>query len=170
MCQAFTGKQNTGPLASKHAVCIVDIVVWHKPVYCRYQHQASSTLMIVTNWFSTLKRTETFYIYAAPSGPPQNVSGLSINATSIMLSWRAPRFEDRNGAIRHYIINVTELETRTKFGAITTQMAITFSSLHPYYTYLCTVYAVTIGAGPGAVPVNVTTMEDSKCSSVLWCM
>ena len=126
--------------------------------------------MIVTNWFSTVKRTETFYIYAAPSGPPQNVSGHSINSTAIMLSWSAPRFEDQNGAIRHYIINVTELETRTKFDAITTQTAITFSSLHPYYTYLCTVYAVTIGAGPGAVPVNVTTMEDSKCSSVLWCM
>ena len=133
--------------------------------------QVSSQLyLIVTNWFSTVTRTETFYIYAAPSGPPQNVSGHSINSTAIMLSWSAPRFEDRNGAIRHYIINVTELETRTKFDAITTQMAITFSSLHPYYTYLCTVYAVTIGAGPGAVPVNVTTMEDSKSSSVLWCM
>ena len=103
-----------------------------------------------------------FSIYAVPSGPPQNVSGLSINSTSIMLSWRAPRFEDRNGAIRHYIINVTELETGSEFGAITIQMAITFSFLHPYYTYVCTVYAVTVGAGPGAEPVSVTTVEDSK--------
>ena len=80
-----------------------------------------------------------------------------------------------NGVIRHYIINVTELETGSEFGAITIQMAITFSLLHPYYTYVCTVYAVSVGAGPGAEPVSVITMEDSKYSfsiesqSVLWC-
>jgi len=62
---------------------------------------------------------------------------------------------------------VTERETGSKFGAVTTQMGITFSSLHPHYTYVCTVYAVTIGAGPGAVPVNVTTMEDSKYPTII---
>ena len=103
-----------------------------------------------------------FSIYTVPSRPPRNVSGLSINSTAIMLSWRAPRFEDRNGAIRQYIINVTELETGSVFGAVTTQMVITFSFLHPYYTYVCTVYAVTVGTGPGAEPISVTTMEDSK--------
>ena len=86
-----------------------------------------------------------------------------------MLSWSPPQFEDRNGAIRHYIANVTEHETGSQFGAVTTQMGITFTSLHPYYMYVCAVYAVTIGAGPGAEPVSVTTMEDSKCSSVLLC-
>ena len=86
-----------------------------------------------------------------------------------MLSWGPPRFEDRNGAIRQYIVNVTELETGFKFGRVATQMMITLSSLHPYYTYVCTVYAVTIGAGPAAEPVSVTTFEDSKYSSVLWC-
>ena len=87
-----------------------------------------------------------------------------------MFSWSPPQFEDRNGAIQHYIVNLTERETESEFGAVTTQMGITFSSLHPYYTYVCTVYAVTIGAGPGAEPVSITTMEDSKCSSVLWCV
>ena len=116
-----------------------------------------------------------FSIYTVPSAPPQNVSGLSINSTAIMVSWRAPRFEDRNGAIRHYIINVTELETGSVFDAITTHMGITFSFLHPYYTYVCTVYAVTVGTGPGAEPISVTTMEDSKylfrlkSRPVLWC-
>ena len=62
-----------------------------------------------------------------------------------------------------------ERQTGNKFGTITTQLGITFSSLHPYYTYVCTVYAVTVGAGPGAEPVSVTTFEDSKYSSVLWC-
>ena len=62
-----------------------------------------------------------------------------------------------------------ERQTGTKSDTVTTQMEITFSSLHPYYTYVCTVYAVTVGAGPGAEPVSVTTFEDSKCSFVLWC-
>ena len=78
------------------------------------------------------------------------------------MSWNVPLFEDRNGVIRHYIVNVIERQTGTKSGTITTQLGITFSSLHPYYTYVCTVYAVTVGAGPGAEPVSVTTMEDSK--------
>ena len=86
-----------------------------------------------------------------------------------MLSWGPPQFEHRNGAIRHYIVNVTEHETGSEFGAVATQMMITLSSLHPYYTYVCSVYAVTIGAGPAAEPVSVTTFEDSKCSFVLWC-
>ena len=103
-----------------------------------------------------------FSIYTVPSGPPQNLTGIAINSTAIALSWNAPRFENRNGVIRHYIVNVTEHQTGTTFGTVTTQMAIIFSSLHPYYTYVCTVYAVTIGAGPGAEPVSVTTMEDSK--------
>ena len=55
-----------------------------------------------------------------------------------------------------------ERQTGNKFGTITTQLGITFSSLHPYYTYVCTVYAVTVGAGPGAEPVSVTTLEDGK--------
>ena len=113
----------------------------------------------------------TFFLsFIVPSGPPQNVSGRSINSTTIVLSWSSPQFEERNGAIRQYIVNVTERETGSEFGAVTTQMGITFSSLHPYYTYVCTVYAVTIGAGPGAEAVSITTMEDSKCSSVLWCV
>ena len=63
--------------------------------------------------------------------------------------------------MRHYIVNVTERETGSEFGAVTTQMGVTFSSLHPYYTYMSTVHAVTIEADPGGVPVSIT-MKDSK--------
>ena len=103
--------------------------------------------------------------HAVPSGPPQNVSGVSISSTAIALSWSAPLFEDRNGVIRHYIVNVTELETGYEFGEVTTHMARTYSSLHPYYTYEFSVYAVTVGTGPAAEHVRVTTMEDSKHSN-----
>ena len=98
----------------------------------------------------------------APSGPPQNISGVSISSTAIALSWSSPLFEDRNGVIRHYIVNVTELETGYELSEVTSHTARTFSSLHPYYTYEFTVYAVTVGVGPAAERVRVTTMEDSK--------
>ena len=87
---------------------------------------------------------------------------LSAQQLLIALSWSAPLFEDCNGVIRHYIVNVTELETGYEFGEVTTHMARTYSSLHPYYTYEFSVYAVTVGAGPAAEPVRVTTMEDSR--------
>ena len=43
-----------------------------------------------------------------------------------------------------------EQETGTLFYSITPSMSIVVSTLHPYYTYKCTVSAVTIGNGPVA--------------------
>ena len=43
-----------------------------------------------------------------------------------------------------------EQETGTVFYNITTSISIIISNLHPYYTYKCTVSAVTIGNGPVA--------------------
>ena len=94
-----------------------------------------------------------------PAGPPQNVSGIPISSTAILLSWRAPLFEDRNGVIRHYIVNVTELETLNEFSQVTTHLEIVLSTLHPHYTYECAVYAVTVGPGPGSA-ANITTLEE----------
>jgi len=103
------------------------------------------------------------YLYpffsTVPAGPPQNVSGIAISSTAIALSWRAPLFEDRNGVIRNYIVNVTELETLNEFSQATTHLEIVLSTLHPHYTYECAVFAVTIGPGPGGA-ANVTTLEE----------
>ena len=87
---------------------------------------------------------------------------MPISSMAVALSWSAPLFEDRNGVIRHYAVNVTELETGYEFGELTPHMTITFFSLHPYYSYQFTVYAVTVGAGTASEPVRITTMEDGK--------
>ena len=97
-----------------------------------------------------------------PSGPPQNVTGVPISSTAIALSWRAPLFEDRNGVIRHYRVNVTELPTLHELSQVTTHLDTVFSSLHPYYTYEFVVYTVTIGLGPGG-GTNITTLEEGTC-------
>ena len=74
--------------------------------------------------------------------------------------WEPP--EDPNGYIREYRVNVTEVETGRMFQLITNTTGITIGSLHPYYTYNCTVSAVTIGPGPFSTVITVRTAEDGK--------
>ena len=75
--------------------------------------------------------------------------------------WEPP--EDPNGYIREYRVNVTEVETGRMFQLITNTTGITIGSLHPYYTYNCTVSAVTIGPGPFSPAITVRTDEDGRC-------
>ena len=74
--------------------------------------------------------------------------------------WEPP--EDPNGNIREYRVNVTEVETGRMFQVTTNTTSITIDSLHPYYTYNCTVVAVTIGPGPFSTVITVRTAEDGR--------
>ena len=65
------------------------------------------------------------------------------------LSWDPPNFEDRNGAIIGYLINITSAHTNetTEYASNTT--TLTLSTLSPYITYYCIVAARTsVGTGP----------------------
>ena len=46
------------------------------------------------------------------------------------------------------------------FQVTTNTTSITIGFLHPYYTYNCTVVAVTIGPGPFSTVITVRTAED----------
>ena len=72
--------------------------------------------------------------------------------------WEPP--EDPNGDIREYRVNVTEEETGRMFQLTSNTTSIAIGSLHPYYTYNCTVVAVTIGPGPFSTVITVRTAED----------
>ena len=61
--------------------------------------------------------------------------------------------------IRHYITNVTELDTGNSFVQITTSTEFTFYSLHPYYAYAFTVTAMTVDIGPTSNSIIVMTEE-----------
>ena len=74
--------------------------------------------------------------------------------------WEPPK--DPNGNIREYRVNITEEETGRMFQLITSTTSITVGSLHPYYTYNCTVVAVTIGPGPFSTVITVRTAEDGR--------
>jgi len=100
-------------------------------------------------------------LHAVPTGPPENVQVDAISSTSIKLAWHPPNPQDQNGIIQVYNITLTEAETgrQLNFQEEGTESVLVVNFLHPYYTYQCSISAVTIGPGPAAY-INVTTHQD----------
>ena len=98
----------------------------------------------------------------APTSAPANISGHAVDSTSISISWSPPPFEDQNGIIRHYVINITELETGITFSRVSLTTFIPLYNLHPFYRYSVTVTAVTVGPGPATILFTVQTREDGR--------
>ena len=102
----------------------------------------------------------------APTSAPANISGYAVDSTSISISWTPPPFEDQNGIIRNYVINITELETGITFSRVSLTTSISLYNLHPFYRYSVTVTAVTVGPGPATTVFIVQTREDGRfCST-----
>ena len=103
-----------------------------------------------------------------PGGPPENFTANVVSSMEILLMWQPPASEIHNGRIRNYAIFVFEVQTNTN-DSYTLQSqpsedpALRVESLHPYYDYVCSVSAVTIGPGPYTSPLTVKTFEDGKC-------
>jgi len=94
-------------------------------------------------------------MYIAPVAAPEQLA-VSKTSTSFNVTWSPPPFEDTNGEIQSYTVYVTELDTGVQFvPTSTSDTQITFTGLHPYYTYQFTVAAYTIGIGPFTIPINV---------------
>ena len=101
-------------------------------------------------WLAVLLKT------IAPSAAPELLSLVSKTSSSLTLSWNSPPFEETNGPIQYYTVRVTEFDTNTTFPARNSfNTQITFSNLHPYYIYQCTVATYTIGIGPYTQPISV---------------
>ncbi len=99
--------------------------------------------------------------YTAPDTFPSNLTGVSDDSSSITLSWDEP--DGRlNGILRAYWINITEVPTGDEFSFVTTTTSIVINNLHPYYTYLWRVAAVTVNEGPYSALQSITTMEDGN--------
>jgi len=71
--------------------------------------------------------------------------------------WDTVAPENRNGIIRHYLVSVLEVETSEMSTYTTVSTQLNISSLHPYYTYICGVAAVTITVGPSSQSVSIIT-------------
>lgn len=101
-----------------------------------------------------------------PSGSPRNLRGVSLHPDNIELRWDPPQPDELNGNIAAYYINVTHIGSGEShsFQVGNTQF-FSGGGFHPYYTYVCTVFAVTVGPGPGN-SINVTTREAGEALHV----
>ena len=105
-----------------------------------------------------------------PSSPPDDLTGEALSSTSIVLSWQPPVPEMQNGIIRLYNVTVLETNTGNTFISIATYTNITISSLHPFYTYHCSVAAITIGIGPFSDTKEIQTLPDGKTVTYMDCI
>ena len=79
---------------------------------------------------------------------------------TFVVIWQPPPAEDRNGIIRNYVVNLTELETGTaEQYIISSELNITIPSRHPFYRYRYSVAAETISLGPYSDPQVVHLPE-----------
>ena len=87
------------------------------------------------------------------------IRGEALSSTVIHLQWNPPPDEHHNGEIDSYTVLCSDTGgSLTQFSTATTN--ITIDGLHPYYTYNCSVSAVTVDQGPFSAIVSVTTLED----------
>ena len=101
---------------------------------------------------------------ADPIGTPSNTSGVALNSTHIFLDWDPLPLNQQFGELREYRITVNELETNNtmQLSSAPDVTEATIGPLHPYYTYNCSILAVTVGEGPPSTVITVRTAEDSK--------
>ena len=88
----------------------------------------------------------------------------NISDSSFHLVWQSLPAADKNGIIRHYVVNITEVDTGMQFQLTSLATYTSIGSLHPFYTYVCTVAASTVGIGPFSTPLTVTTLEAGMVS------
>ena len=99
-----------------------------------------------------------------PDAPPEELSVSDISPTSAFLSWVPPSYEDQNGVIIQYAINVTVQETGEELQWTSTTNFLEVIDLEPYSTYVCIFAALTsVGQGPfSTVPLTFATLQDSE--------
>ena len=97
--------------------------------------------------------------------PPLDFVVTIISSTSGYLTWSPPNYEEQNGVIIMYVINVTVQETGEHFQLTSNTTSLEVTNLKPYRTYVCIIAAATsVGLGPFSIPVTVRTPEDGKCA------
>ena len=99
---------------------------------------------------------------AAPTAPPENLIATSLDSTTLHITWQPPVEGERNGIIRRYVINITELNSGNEYELENSSTEITIQDLHPFYRYSYSVAAETVALGP-STPASIIEMpEDGK--------
>ena len=103
---------------------------------------------------------------AAPTAPPENLHATPLDSRTLHIAWQPPVEEERNGIIRRYVINITELNSGNEYQLENSSTKITVQDLHPFYRYSYSVAAETVALGPSTPGSIIKMPEDgmlSKC-------
>ena len=85
-----------------------------------------------------------------------------ISSTSISVFWDPPPFNDQNGVITGYQVNIIYQNT-TIVSIITINTSIVANNLQEFEEYVIEVAAMTsVGLGPFSDPVSSQTFEDGE--------
>ena len=119
-------------------------------------------LRLVSNNKNNNSQRTTWYFISAPGAHPSNFTGSALNSTHIYLTWDPPPPLLVNGVIREYRVNVTENATGQVFvfNTSASESELTVGSLHPHYTYHCTITGITVQQGPYTALYDIQTEED----------
>ena len=116
--------------------------------------------MTLVTSYTIFLRPVLFLPNAAPSAPPQQVHVEVINSRTVYLTWEPPAAENQNGIIREYLIKVTTSDGTNQQQYMSSSSSLSVADLHPHYTYIVTVAAVTVNTGPFTDEYSVTMPED----------
>ena len=100
----------------------------------------------------------------APSAPPQNLTVTISSSTTALFQWLPPKPNSQNGIIQYYVLQLHNSDTglSTTINSLPADITNHFLSyLHPFYSYTCSIAAVTIGTGPSSRNVSFQMPEDS---------
>uniref|UniRef100_A0A8C5W8J9 Receptor-type tyrosine-protein phosphatase S n=1 Tax=Microcebus murinus TaxID=30608 RepID=A0A8C5W8J9_MICMU len=105
-------------------------------------------------------------LQSKPSAPPQDVKCVSVRSTAILVSWRPPPPDTRNGPLVGYSVRYRPLGSEDPApkevdGIPPTATQILLEALEKWTEYRVTAVAHTeVGPGPESSPVVVRTEED----------
>ena len=98
--------------------------------------------------------------HTAPVAAPVSLMIGSTTSTSTTLSWSPPPQHLLNGVLRHFVINIQEVDSGRNNSMTSIDTQFVLSGLHPFYIYNFAVCAVTVDTGPCAYFEPVQLPED----------
>lgn len=113
------------------------------------------------------------HTYTAPTGEPQNVTGTTINSTSIRIQWSDVDCIEKNGEILAY--NVTHRaigypQPSLSSEILPTERSLTLNQLIPHTNYSLIIAAWNVnGSGPSREVAVSTSAIEGKFKLMLIC-
>ena len=86
---------------------------------------------------------------------PINFTGNPLSSTSIYLQWTIPQIY----TAQYFLVNVVEMETNRSWTFHAVDSQVNIISLHPYYTYRCSVSVFANISHPFSNPIFITTHQ-----------